>query len=219
MKKIVKGLAWLLMALCALAIAGYAGLLLATPEARPPFARELFGAAPLRTASHLLGGMLALLGGALQMNAWLRVAYPAVHRWTGRLYVLAVLGGGAAGLVMAFHAFGGPAARLGFGMLALAWLGTTCAGWRHIRAGRRNAHRDWMIRSYALTLAAVTLRIYIPLSQVNGLPFEEAYRAIAWLCWVPNLVAAEWFIRARLHGSARIAVYTKTSDDLPPSPC
>src|SRR5690606_4566607 len=43
---------------------------------------------------------------------------------------------------------------------------------------------------FALTLAAVTLRICLPASMLAGLPYEAAYRAIAWLCWVPNLVAA-----------------------------
>ena len=49
-----------------------------------------------------------------------------------------------------------------------------------------------MIRSCSLTLAAVTLRIYLPLSQLAGIPFAEAYQAVAWACWVPNLVVAEW---------------------------
>jgi hypothetical protein len=60
-----------------------------------------------------------------------------------------------------------------------------------------------MIRSYALTLAAVMLRIYLPLSQVFAIPFEPAYQTIAWLCWVPNLVVAEWLI---LRQSAPAAV-------------
>jgi len=52
-----------------------------------------------------------------------------------------------------------------------------------------------MVRSIALTLAAVTLRIYIPLGVVLGLPVEPSYQVIAWLCWVPNLVVAEWRLR------------------------
>jgi Predicted membrane protein (DUF2306) len=51
-----------------------------------------------------------------------------------------------------------------------------------------------MIRSYALCLAAVTLRIYLPPSLMAGIPFEAVYPAIAWFCWVSNLVVAEWFV-------------------------
>jgi hypothetical protein len=58
------------------------------------------------------------------------------------------------------------------------------------------AHRAWMVRSYALTLAAVTLRIYLPAAVIGGLDMTFAYPAIAWLCWVPNHVIAEWLLRA-----------------------
>ncbi|MNL75568.1 hypothetical protein D3C87_2013940 [compost metagenome] len=61
--------------------------------------------------------------------------------------------------------------------------------------GDRVAHRRWMIRSIALTLAAVTLRIQIPVSMMLDIPFDTAYPVIAWLCWVPNLVVAEMIVR------------------------
>ncbi len=48
-----------------------------------------------------------------------------------------------------------------------------------------------MVRNFALTFAAVTLRLYLPASAVVGVEFELAYAAIAWLCWIPNLVFAE----------------------------
>lgn len=51
-----------------------------------------------------------------------------------------------------------------------------------------------MIRSYALTLAAVTLRLQLPASAMLDIPFETAYPAIAFLCWVPNLILAEIWI-------------------------
>ena len=63
-----------------------------------------------------------------------------------------------------------------------------------IRAGDVTRHRQWMVRSYALTLAAVTLRIQLPFYQaVLGLSFDDAYAIVAWFCWIPNLVVAEWF--------------------------
>jgi hypothetical protein len=62
-----------------------------------------------------------------------------------------------------------------------------------------------LYRSYALTLAAVTLRIYLPLSHALEIGFEDAYRLVSWLCWVPNLVIVEvWLLagtRNLLHGS------------------
>ena len=51
-----------------------------------------------------------------------------------------------------------------------------------------------MIRSASLTLAAVTLRIYLPLLSVT-LGLEVGYVLVAWLCWVPNILLAEWILR------------------------
>ena len=63
-----------------------------------------------------------------------------------------------------------------------------------IRGGDVARHQQWMIRSFALTLAAVTLRVYLPLAFANQVPFEVSYPVIAWMCWVPNLIVAEWFL-------------------------
>ncbi len=65
-------------------------------------------------------------------------------------------------------------------------------------SGNITQHQRWMIRSYALTLGAVTLRIHLPLFLIQGVPFDQAYPAIAWLAWVPNLVIAEWVFVAAL---------------------
>ena len=91
------------------------------------------------------------------------------------MYVLAVLFGAVAGFALAPHSFGGWVAHAGFGLLAVCWLGATLNAYRHIRRGEVNAHRNWMIRSYALTLAAVTLRIWLPSSQLAGLAMAVAY--------------------------------------------
>ena len=60
---------------------------------------------------------------------------------------------------------------------------------------RFDEHLRWMIRSFALTFAAVTLRLYLPFPPMMGFTFVEGYRAIAWLAWVPNLIAAELYWR------------------------
>jgi uncharacterized membrane protein len=193
-------LAWALMALLALAVAGYAMALLLAPPVRTGFVRALLALSPLAAPLHFGGGAIALVAGALQAHRGLRLRRPDIHRWTGRLYLLAVLASGSAGLLLATRSSAGPIAQWGFGLMAVLWLATTVVGWRHARAGRYQDHRGWMIRSYALTLAAVTLRVWLPLSQVAGIPFLTAYVAIAWLCWVPNLLVAEWFLRRRPRG-------------------
>jgi hypothetical protein len=143
---------------------------------------------------HIVTSAVALTAGALQFSARVRATAIESHRWVGRLYVTGVLLGGISGLVLATRAQGGLPAQVGFAILAVLWLGTTLMGLARILSGRVADHRPWMIRSYALVLAAVTLRIYLPLSVVAGIPFESAYPSVAWLCWVPNLIVAEWLI-------------------------
>jgi hypothetical protein len=116
------------------------------------------------------------------------------HRLAGRVYVVAIGIGGVSGLAIALRAFGGPVTRIGFATLAILWLASTGLAWSAARRRAWTTHRAWMIRSFALTFAAVTLRMFLPLLQTSGYSFEEAYRVVSWLCWVPNLLVAEWLV-------------------------
>jgi hypothetical protein len=148
-------------------------------------------------ALHVTGAATALLVGAVQFLPRLRARLPRLHRWTGRLYAVGCIGGGAAGLVLAWGSTAGPVATAGFGGLAVLWIFTTVQGWRMALQRRLPEHRAWMIRSWALTLAAVTLRLYLPLVMLTPLSFLDGYRAISFLCWVPNLLIAELYLRRR----------------------
>ena len=191
---LLRKLGWGVMTVLALFIGLYAIALLFVPAMRAPFLRDRFLVVPAAAILHLAGSAIALAIGPFQLNSRLRNRFLSIHRWMGRSYVVAVLLGGLAAFALATMAQTGLPARVGFGLLAVLWLTSTAVAYRHIRARSQPAHRRWMIRSYALTFAAVTLRIYLPLSQAYGIPFEPAYQTIAWLCWVPNLIVAEWFI-------------------------
>ncbi|ABM39917.1 DUF2306 domain-containing protein [Polaromonas naphthalenivorans] len=183
------------LVILSLGVAGYAvGVygFLPLGVALHPDMRAAFEAHRIGVYAHVFTSAVALALGPVQFSARFRAARPGLHRWLGRLYLgVGVLVGGVAGLFMAFHAFGGLAARLGFGCLAALWLYTGFRAYRAIRARDIAAHRRWMVRNFALTFAAVTLRLWMPASMVLGIPFENAYPVIAWLCWIPNLVLAE----------------------------
>lgn len=193
---------WLAMAVLACLIAAYALALLLVPGMGPPFLAERRAAMPLAVYAHLAGSLWALATGPFQLNQTLRARSISRHRWLGRSYVMGVVVGGLGALALAPFAETGMVASLGFGLLGTLWLGFTTAAFVRIRQGDRAAHRRWMIRSYALTLAAVTLRIYLPLSVLTQIPFATAYPAIAWLCWVPNLLVAELAVLRRRSGIA-----------------
>lgn len=146
---------------------------------------------------HVAGAVTALVLGSFQFLPALRRGAGPPHRWVGRVYVAGCLVGGAAGLILAPGSHAGPIASAGFGSLGAIWIGVTLMGWRAAMQGRFAEHRRWMIRSWALTLAAVTLRIYLPMVMILDLPFLPWYRAISFLAWVPNLVVAEFWLRRR----------------------
>lgn len=145
--------------------------------------------------THIFLGGLALLTGFSQFFKSLRRKRLGLHRTLGIIYVLSVFLSGTAGLGIAYFASGGWIPAVGFAALAVLWLYTTANAYVSIRSGWVQVHQKWMIRSYALCFAAVTLRIYLPLFIGGfGMDFYEAYRIIAWLCWVPNILVAEYFI-------------------------
>ncbi|MGE3275086.1 MAG: DUF2306 domain-containing protein [Vicinamibacterales bacterium] len=185
---------WGTVLVLALIVSGYALAVALIPGLRPPFVQALFSEKALRAFGHLAAGGIALATGAVQFSTRLRVARPAVHRLLGTIYIVTVLISGLSALLLAPVSTGGLAAHFGFGGLAVLWVASAVIAYVRARDGEYGSHREWMIRSYALCLAAVTLRIYLPVSLAAGVPFEEAYPAIAWLCWVPNLVVAEWLL-------------------------
>ena len=192
-------LGWAVMMLGSIGVVGYALVaytLFPLGDLVHPRMRDVFQANSVAILAHIFGSAVALLLGPFQFLSGLRSRAPALHRWSGRAYLgFGVLIGGLAGFYMAFHAFGGLMGRSGFFFLAVFWLFTGVMAFKAILAGQVNEHKQWMIRNFALTFAAVTLRIQLGIVQGTELPFASSYPFIAWTCWVPNLIFAEWLIR------------------------
>jgi hypothetical protein len=156
--------------------------------------------------THVFCSALAMAVGPWQFVPGLRGRWPAWHRWSGRAYLaMGVLPGGVAGLYMAFHAFGGLVSTLGFSALAVAWLVTGWLALTSARARDFKAHRAWMVRNFALTLAALTLRVHLGVAAGIGLSFESYYPWLAWTCWIPNLLLAQWLVGRRSSRDAGLA--------------
>ena len=148
---------------------------------------------------HIIFGVLALVIGPFTLFTKFREKNIKLHRTMGRIYMIGILFGGISGIYLAFHATGGVLSQLGFGLLSIFWLITASQALANIIHKKIDTHEKWMIRNYSLTFAAVTLRIWLAL--FTGLfgfqQFEISYIIIAWLCWVPNLIVAEWLIKRK----------------------
>jgi len=189
-------LSWWLMLVFSMSIAGYAFFTYAVlplgsvvhPEMKIAFEKNV-----VAFYCHVFASAIALLLGPFQFSSRLRTKYLKLHRLAGRIYLsVGVLLGGLAGLYVAQFAFGGIVSIVGFSVLAITWLVTGAIALYSIGKKDVVAHRKWMIRNFSLTFAAVTLRIYLGLSVAIGIEFEEFYPLVAWLCWVPNILIADW---------------------------
>jgi uncharacterized membrane protein len=153
---------------------------------------------------HIGFGALALLIGGFQFIEKLRDKFTNFHRTVGKVYVFSVFVSAMSGFAVAIFAEGGFLGKSGFAALAMLWFYSNYRAYEAIRRVDITGHRAWMIRNYALTFAAVTLRLWLPLFLAGfGMDFNVAYPIIAWLCWVPNTLIAELLVR-RLRGSVRI---------------
>ena len=139
-------------------------------------------------------GAVALLIGLVQLLPGLRARWRPAHRWLGRVYIVSALVSGFAGLFIAVGATAGPVATAGFASAAMISMMCAAQAWRMAATRRFDAHREWVIRSYALIFGAVTLRIWLPLSQIAHFDFMDSYRVISFLGWVPNLIVAELYL-------------------------
>jgi uncharacterized membrane protein len=193
LKKIGWSIMLFLAVLVSLMVSRYLTL---DPEVYFPEQKMVYMAHITMLIIHVVASMLAILIGPFQFLPGIRKGrLLKFHRWLGRTYLLGILFGGLSGLYMAQFGYGGPITELGFAALACLWLYSGFMAYKHIRNKNIEGHRQWMIRNYALTFAGVMLRVWMPTSGVLGIDFLMAYRAVAWLCWVPNLLVAEWIIR------------------------
>ena len=188
-----------------LGVVGYAiavyGLLPLGAAVHPDMRATFESHSRLGIYAHVFASAVALALGPFQFLTKLRTSRPALHRLSGRIYLgLGVLIGGSAGLFVAFNAFGGSIARAGFVCLAVGWLFSGLKAYQAIRSRDVTCHRRWMVRNFALTLAAVTLRLWLPGMVISGVSMDVAYPIVAWLCWLPNVIIAE-FLFNKTHDS------------------
>jgi uncharacterized membrane protein len=149
--------------------------------------------------AHVLAAGLILLIGLFQIHPTLGLRWRKFHRTLGKIYVIGILFFSApGGLIMSCFINRGNLVQTSFFLQCGTWFVFTYLAYYYIRKGDVQSHRQWMLRSYSLTLAAITLRIYVFLSSWSfDLTQPIAYATIAWLSWVPNLIICELYLKMR----------------------
>jgi uncharacterized membrane protein len=148
--------------------------------------------------AHISTSLLTLLSGLTQFSRTIYLKYPRIHRFVGKIYVITLLFVSApSGLLMAFYANGGLKTQVAFSLLSVLWWLFTFIAYRKIKTGHTRSHAAFMMRSYALTWSAVTLRLMqFAFGQYQLLDYETAYFVSAWCGWLLNLLFVEGLLLA-----------------------
>jgi hypothetical protein len=145
--------------------------------------------------THVYTSIFVLISGFL---AILRkdFSFKNFHKNMGRIYIFLILIFAApSGIYMGLFANGGFLSKISFVILGFLWWLTTYKAYQSARQKRFKEHKQWMWRSFALTLSALTLRIWkviiVYLFHPNPM---DVYQIIAWLGWIPNILLIEYLI-------------------------
>lgn len=145
---------------------------------------------------HVFSAILVLLAGFTQFSKKIRTQYYQVHKWSGWLYAsVTVLLAAPSGFIIGLYANGGWSAQIAFCLLAILWVVFTIIAVVKVIQKDIVAHQNWMLRSFALAMSAITLRVwkYVLVALFHPRPMD-VYRWIAWLGWVVNLIIVEIYI-------------------------
>ncbi|MDT8860247.1 DUF2306 domain-containing protein [Alkalihalobacillus sp. MEB130] len=147
---------------------------------------------------HIITAAFPLVIGPFLFIKKLRSRNLHIHRNLGKVYVVTILISSTGGIYLSFYAHGGILAILGFLCLDVAWLYTTFKAYKYIRNKQLTLHEEWMYRSYAVTFAALTFRMWSAIVGYSLDNFTVGYLAAIWLSWIGNLVVIELWIRFKL---------------------
>lgn len=148
---------------------------------------------------HVFSSPIVIFTGLFQFNRYVLHRKKKLHRFLGIIYIFfVVLISGPSAFLMGLYANGGYLAQFSFVLLSSFWILSTFYAYLLVKKHSYLTHSKWMLRSYALTLSAVTLRLYAYLFDWFNVPLgpKETYLLLSYLSWIPNVIIAELIIRS-----------------------
>jgi uncharacterized membrane protein len=144
---------------------------------------------------HISCGLIAMIIGPFQFWTSFRAKYIKTHRMLGRIYLIAILIGTISATNLAWTSGYKISFSWAFGLqgLAFAWISTALMAYISIMKRRIAQHKEWMIRSYVVTLGFFFFRILNNSDFVKALipEFTERGVTIIWFCWAIPLLITE----------------------------
>ncbi|AZA81465.1 hypothetical protein C1637_02510 [Chryseobacterium lactis] len=145
--------------------------------------------------THVYTSIFVLLSGFLAIVRK-DFGWKSFHKNIGKIYIFLILILAApSGIYMGLFANGGISSKISFVVLGISWWFSTFKAYQLARQKKFTEHKQWMWRSFAFTVSAITLRfwkvIIVYLFHPNPM---DVYQIIAWLGWIPNILLIEYLI-------------------------
>jgi len=149
---------------------------------------------PIWYFSHFATALAPLLLGPFQFWTWLRVKHVRIHRLLGKIYIIGSLLGGATAFYLGLT-IDLPGSVVPLLLLSATWIFMTTCAWIAIRNRNIIAHRLFMIRSYALAMVFVFLRLIGDIPQEKLFFFIDSMEirdtTLEWISWILPLLTIE----------------------------
>jgi hypothetical protein len=156
---------------------------------------KFFRPVQIKLFFHATGGAIALMVGALQFSTRLRQRRPALHRLLGRSYLAGVLVAAPVAVYLSFtHGLRTMATETA--VQASLWVLTTLMAILAARNRSFEVHKQWMMRSYAVTLIFVVSRIILAI-RVLAPTTDVGAEHLAWILVIFALLIAQLIINWR----------------------
>lgn len=147
---------------------------------------------------HIVLGIIATIIGPFQFIPRIRNKYLKTHRQLGRVYIISTVLSGISGLYMAVTSDVSLTYAVGLFMLGVTWVTSSTLAFISIKNKKVDLHKDWMIRSYVITLAFVSFRFVEDILMALEIGTQvEVLTLMSWACWAIPLFIAEVFIQGR----------------------
>jgi uncharacterized membrane protein len=149
---------------------------------------------------HITAGGGALILGPLQFWERLRTKNWKLHRVIGTLYLLAILASGTCAVILALTTAYAVNWAYAFSLQVWVsvWISASFIAWWTAIKRRFKLHKEWMTRSYIVTLAFVISGLVVKLPVVQSLgSFADISPSLFWMGWAVPLYIYEVILASR----------------------
>jgi hypothetical protein len=150
--------------------------------------------------AHITAGGGALVLGPPQFSERLRNNYKMLHRTVGVLYLLAIVVSGTCAVILAFTTAHKVNWAYAFSLQiwVSVWISASFIAYRTALKKKFKLHKEWMTRSYIVTLAFVISGLALKLSFIQAMgSFADISPSLFWFGWSVPLYVYQAILSAK----------------------